>query len=78
MTSDTKATEQYFSVLLFSMLNKLTLTFYSVDKILSVTIQIRVLKNNFLWYFFVMLCKVALTFETVDKIPRCHQSSESY
>ena len=35
-----KATEQYFPVLLFVMLYKVVLTFESVDKIQSVTIQI--------------------------------------
>ena len=56
-----KATEQYFSVLLFIMLYTLAL---------RMTIQIRVLSSTFLSLFFVML---ALTFEHVNNIPRCHQ-----
>ena len=37
MTIQMKATEQYFSVVLFIMLYKVVLTFESVDGILSVT-----------------------------------------
>ena len=62
------------SIILFTALYKSALTFYSVNKILSVTIQIRVLKNAFLWLVFAMLYKVALTFESLDKIPRFLQS----
>ena len=35
MTTEMKATEQYFPVLLFIMLHMLVLTFESVDKILN-------------------------------------------
>ena len=62
------------SIILFTALYKSALTFYSVNKILSVTIQIRVLKNAFLWLVLAMLYKVALTFESLDKIPRFLQS----
>ena len=48
------------SIILFTALYKSALTFYSVNKILSVTIQIRVLKNAFLWLVFAMLYKVSL------------------
>ena len=37
-----KATEQYFSVVLFLMLYKVVLAFKSVDEILSVTTQMNV------------------------------------
>ena len=37
-----KATEQYFPVVLFIKLYKVTLTFESVDEIQSVTIQMKV------------------------------------
>ena len=36
-----KATEQYFPVVLFIMLNKVILTFESLDEILIVTIQMK-------------------------------------
>ena len=57
-----KATEQYFAVLLFTVPYKLALSFNSVEKVLSVTIQITVLSNTFLWLIF-LLCS---TFESVD------------
>ena len=42
-----KATEQYFLVVLFIMLYKVLLTFESVDKILSVTIQTKATEQYF-------------------------------
>ena len=44
-----KATRQYFPVVLFIMLYKVVLTFESVDEILSVTIQMKLLRSAFLW-----------------------------
>ena len=55
-----------------------SITLNSVDKILNVTIQIRVLGSNFLWFNFVLLFKVALTFEPVDEILKCNHSYKSY
>ena len=37
-----KATEQYFSVVLFTMLHKVVLTFESVDEIVKRNIQMKV------------------------------------
>ena len=42
-----KATEQYFPVVLFIMLYKVVLTFESVGKSLSVTIQMKAFKQDF-------------------------------
>ena len=47
MTTEMKATEQYFPVLLFIMLYMLVLTFESVDKILSVTIELKATEKYF-------------------------------
>ena len=40
-----KATEQYFPVVLFFMLYKVVLSFESVDKIPSVTIQMKAIEQ---------------------------------
>ena len=54
ITIQTKATEQYFTVVLFIMLHKVVLTFGSVDETLKcdLTIQMKVTDQsfNFLWY----------------------------
>ena len=42
-----KATEQYFPVVLFTMLYKVLLSFESVDEILSVTIQMKATEQLF-------------------------------
>ena len=47
MTTEMKATEQYFPVLLFIMLYMLVLTFESVDEILSVTIELKATEKYF-------------------------------
>ena len=60
-----KATEQYFSVVLFIMLYNVVLTFQSVDEILSVTIQIKAIEQYFPVVLFIMLYNVVLTFESV-------------
>ena len=60
------------------MLYKAVLTFESVDKILSVTIQIKATVQYFPVVLFIMLYKVVLTFESVDEILKCNHSNESY
>ena len=47
MNIQVKATEQYFSVVLFIILYKVVLTFESVDEILSVTIQTKATEQYF-------------------------------
>ena len=44
------------------------LTFESVDKILSVTIQMKAAEQYFPVVLFIMLCKMVLTIEFVDEI----------
>ena len=44
VTIQTKATEQYFPMILFITLYKVALTFESEDEILSVTIQMKATK----------------------------------
>ena len=73
-----KATEQYFPVVLFIMLYKVVVTVQSVDKIQSVTIQIKATGQYFPVVLFIMLYKVVLTFESVDEILKCDHSNESY
>ena len=73
-----KATEQYFPAVLFIMLYKVVLTFESVMKSLSVTIQMKATEQYFPVVLFIMLYKVALTFESVNEILQCDHSNESY
>ena len=70
-----KATEQYFPVVLFFMLCKVVLTSESVDKILSVTIQMKTTEQSFRVVLFIMLYKVVLTFESVDEVLKCNHSN---
>ena len=47
------------------------LTFESVDEILFVTIEIKVVEQYFLLVLFIVLHKVVFTFESVDEILKC-------
>ena len=78
MTIKIKATEQYFPVVLFTMLNKVVLTFESVDETLKCVIQMKTTEQYFHMALFIMLYKVVLTFESVNKILKCDYSNESY
>ena len=65
MTIQTKATEQYFPVVLFIMLYKVFLTVESVDEMLkSMTIQMKATEQYFPVVLFIMLYKVVLNFES--------------
>ena len=57
ITIQIKATEQYFTVVLFSMLYKVVLTFDSVDETLKcdLTISMKVTEESFLVVLFIML-----------------------
>ena len=70
-----KAVEQYFHVLLFIMLNKVVLTFQSVDETL-------VCDHSNEQYFhvvlFIMLNKVVLTFKSVIETLVCDHSCILY
>ena len=61
-TTEMKAADKYFPVVLFSMLCNLVLTFYSANESLSVTIQIKGTEQYFPVARSNMLCKVVLTF----------------
>jgi len=78
VTIQLKANEQYFPVVLFIMLYKLTITFESVDEILRVTTQMKASEQYFPVVLFIMLYKLILTFESVDEILKCDHSNESY
>ena len=70
VTIQLKAIEQYFPVVLFTMLYRVVLTFESVDEILlSVTIQMKAAEQYFPVVLFIMLCKVVLTFDSAHEIP---------
>ena len=47
---------------------EMVLTFESVDKIVSVTIQMKAAEQYFPVVLFIMLCKMVLTIEFVDEI----------
>ena len=69
VTIKMKATEQYFPVVLFTMLYKVGLTFESVDEILLCGgIQMNATEQCFPVVLFIMLYKVGITFDSVDKI----------
>ena len=73
VTNQMKATEQFFTVVLFIMLCKVVLTFESVDEILKcdLTIQMKVTEQSFLVVLFIMLYQVVLTSGSVNEIPKC-------
>ena len=60
------------------MLYKVVLTFESVDEILSVTIQMKVIEQYFTVMLFIILNKAVLPFESADEILKCDHSNESY
>ena len=63
-SSQRKAFEQYFKVVLFIILYKVILTFKSVDEPQCVTIQMKAIEQ----YFHVVLYKVDLTSEFLDSV----------
>ena len=65
VTIPVKATEQYFTVVLFIMLYKVILTFESVDEIPGLTIQMNATEQYFSVVLFIMLYNVVLTFESL-------------
>ena len=73
-----KATEQYFPVVLFIMVNKLVLTFKSVDEILKCDHSNEATEQYFPVVLFIMVNKLVLTFKSVDEILECDHSNESY
>ena len=60
-----KASEQYFSVVLFTLF-------------LSVTIQMKATEQYSPVVLFIVLYKVVLTFKSVDEILKCDHLDESY
>ena len=61
------AIEQYFPVVLFTMLYKVVRTFEFVGKSLSVTIQMKATEEFFPVVLFIMPYNRVLTFESVGK-----------
>ena len=78
VTIQMKATEQYFTVVLFIMLYKVILTFKSMDLILKCAILIKATEQYFPVVLFIMLYKVVLTLESADEILKFDHSNESY
>ena len=60
------------------MLNKVVLTFQSVDEIHSVTNQMKATEQYFPVVLFIMLFKVIQSFKSVHEILKCDHSNESY
>jgi len=54
----TIATQQYFPLILFVMLNKQALTFETVIKILSVSIQMKAIEQQFPVVMFIKLLEL--------------------
>ena len=65
MTIPIKAIEQYFHVVLFSMLYKVPLTLSLCIKPLIMTILIKAIEQNFHVVLFILLYKALLTFVSV-------------
>ena len=72
VTIQMKATEQYFHVVLFTVLFKVFLVFEYVDEVLKCDEQ------YFHVVLFTSLFKVVLAFESVDEMIKCEHSNESY
>ena len=78
VTIHLKATEQYFSVVPFTMLYNVVPPFESVDEMLFWTIHLKATEQYFPVILFTMLFKVVLAFESVDVMLYCDHSNESY
>ena len=66
-----KATEQYFPVVLFTMLYKVVLTYKHIqENAKSVAIPMKAMKQHYPVVLFIMLYKVFQTFQFVDKYPK--------
>jgi len=78
MTTQVKATEQYFPVVLFIMLYKVILTFEFVDEILKCDHSNEATEQHLSVLLLIVLYKMALTFESVDEILKCDHSNESH
>ena len=63
-----RAIEQYFSVVPFIMLYKVSLTFESVDGILECEHSNLAIQQYFSVVLFIMLYKVSLTFDSADEM----------
>ena len=61
-----KAIEQYFPVVLFALLYSVVLSFESMAKDESATIQMKAIEQYFPVVLFVLLHSVVLTFESVS------------
>ena len=76
MTIQIKATEQYFHVVLFTMLYKVVLIFKSVDETLVCDHSMKAIEQYVYVVLSIMLYKVVLTFKSVDET--CDHSYESH
>ena len=65
-------------MVLFTMLNKVVITFKSVDQTLVCDIQMKAAEQYFHVVLFIMLYKLVLTFKSVDETLVCDHSNESY
>ena len=72
-----KATEQYFPVVLISILYKILLAFESVDEILKCDHSNKSYRIVLCTGLFTMLYKVVQTFESVEEILKYDHSNDS-
>ena len=61
-----KATEQYFPVVLLTMLYMVVLAFESVDEILKSEHSVKAIEQHFAVVLFIMLYMVVLTYDSVN------------
>ena len=69
-----KATEQYFPVVLFITLYKVVLSKKTLNKILIVTFQIKVIYQHFR-AMLITFYKLFLTFEYMNEALKCERSN---
>jgi len=78
VTSQIKATEQYFPLVLFIMLYKVVLAFESVDEIPKCNHSNESYREILSYGAIYYAVQGGLTFESGDEILKCDHSNESY
>ena len=72
-----KPTKEYFPVIMLITLYKVTLTFESVDEILSVTIQMKATKQYFLEALFISMYFIVVWFISSTRLSLCLSLDET-
>ena len=71
VTIHLKATEQYFSVVLFIVRYKMVPAFVNVVEPPKCSVHFKATEHYSTVVPFVVLCEVVVTFKSVDEIPKC-------